>query len=348
MADVRVVCYKRSLGLVSLSPHQEKIFFMNTNKLSPQPRSSWVGIIVSAAFLISLATAIDAAIIAHYQLDGNLNDSSGNGLDGQYTGPSPVIFTSDVSPFSTVSEGQALDARADFDFVEVPDHELLHITGDLTLEAVIRPFNELPGGGVEPHTIVAKQNSGGTGTFLTAYALQYNQDSGEFGALISYGIGSGRSLTSIGKFADTNWHHVAMTLKRGEAQATFSLYVDGKLEASEFVPSEPLFFGERPLYIGAGNFATANGTGEFRRNFIGFIDEVRISDEALSPSQFLDAPKLQIRWDGVQATISWEREGYHLESAQQLSGTWQPLASRGSPFHFVPHESQMFYRLRSD
>ena len=46
-----------------------------------------------------------------------------------------------------------------------------------------------------------------------------------------------------------------------------------------------LFYGDQPLYIGAGNF---NGpTGSFRRNFDGQIDEVRISSAALTTSQML-------------------------------------------------------------
>ncbi|MBW2448631.1 MAG: hypothetical protein JRG83_22320, partial [Deltaproteobacteria bacterium] len=37
--------------------------------------------------------------------------------------------------------------------------------------------------------------------------------------------------------------------------------------------------------IGAGNFASS--TGIYRRNFNGLIDEIRMSDEPLTPAQFL-------------------------------------------------------------
>jgi hypothetical protein len=240
-------------------------------------------IVVSGMFLLPSA---NATTVAHYRFEQDFTDSGPNDLHG--TGVGPLAFTNDVAPFTTTGSS-SLDATEDYDFVRVEDDPLLHLTGDFTVEAFVRPFNHLPGGGIEPHWIVGKQNYEGGGNFLDAYDLHYNQDTGRFRTSISFGIESGKRIRSASIFDDNEWHHVAMTYTLiGGGQATLNLFVDGNLEATDTFNTLPLFFGDDPLYIGAGNFATPDGTGTCRRNFIGNIDEVRISDVALSPDQFLN------------------------------------------------------------
>ena len=235
-----------------------------------------------------LAATANAATIAHYRFEQNFFDSGPNGLNGTAVGS--LAFTNDVAPFPTTGSS-ALDATNDFDFVRVLDDPLLHLTGDLTVEAFVRPFNDLPGGGYEPHTIVGKQNHEGSGYFLDAYNLYYNQDTGSFCSSVGFGGNLGKFIESGSTFNDNEWHHVAMTYALTGDQATLSLYVDGNQEATDTFEAVPLYFGDDPLHIGAGNYGSdPDGTGYFRRNFIGYIDEVRISDVALSPGQFLNVP----------------------------------------------------------
>jgi len=240
-------------------------------------------IVVSGIFLLPSA---NATTVAHYRFEQDFTDSGPNDLDG--TGVGPPAFTNDVAPFTTTGLS-SLDATADYDFVRVEDDSLLHMTGDFTVEAFVRPFNDLLGGGPEPHIIISKQNYEGFGSFLDAYDLMYNQDTGSFATSISFGVRPGKYIESASSFDDNEWHHVAMTYTPiGGGQATLNLFVDSNLEATDTFNTFPLFFGDDPLYIGAGNFGTPDGTGYWRRNFIGNIDEVRISDVALSPDHFLN------------------------------------------------------------
>ena len=50
-----------------------------------------------------------------------------------------------------------------------------------------------------------------------------------------------------------------------------------------------LRYGDDNLIIGAGNSATADGTGTYRRNYDGYTEDVRITAGELQPSQFLGA-----------------------------------------------------------
>jgi hypothetical protein len=259
---------------------------------------------------------VQAATIAQYNFEGNFNDISGNGLNG--IGVGSLSFINNVAPFSTTGSS-SLNAISDFDFVKVPDNSLFYPTGDFTVEAFVRPFNDIVNGGTNAHVIVAKQSFAGGGTFgLDAYGINYNNGNnissmgggvvGTFVVNISFGFNSGIVITSASSFNDNNWHHVAMTYNLiGGGQAKLSLYVDSNLEAAQTFAAQPLFFGDgnNPLYIGAGNHATADGTGFYRRNFAGYIDEVRISDVALSPNQFLNGVPEPLNILGVGTAVGF-------------------------------------------
>jgi len=82
------------------------------------------------------------------------------------------------------------------------------------------------------------------------------------------------------------WHHVAGTLD--DATGAMNLYIDGNLAASAVTTVRP--FGDLDpslspgLGIGALNSANPAFGPEY---FNGFIDDLRLSDTALSPDQLL-------------------------------------------------------------
>lgn len=73
------------------------------------------------------------------------------------------------------------------------------------------------------------------------------------------------------------WHHLALVKTQGQ----YSLYVDGSLIATQLLPSSA---------DGPYNFAgeTTGGTRTIGNGFRGYIDEFRISNTALTPTQFLN------------------------------------------------------------
>jgi Pectate lyase superfamily protein/Concanavalin A-like lectin/glucanases superfamily len=88
---------------------------------------------------------------------------------------------------------------------------------------------------------------------------------------------------------DTAWRHVALVYD--QEKKTITAYVDSYLSAVRPV-TEKLSFDDAPLIIGGGKFT-------------GLVDEVRLTNKALPPSQFLHA-------------VSTSLAGVSYESAQQI------------------------------
>ena len=74
------------------------------------------------------------------------------------------------------------------------------------------------------------------------------------------------------------WAHIALVV----FSDSYSIYVDGQTQYTGSIPSG----GEGPYWF-SGDPTTGNRT--LGDGFCGWIDEFRISDEALLPSQFLNA-----------------------------------------------------------
>lgn len=74
------------------------------------------------------------------------------------------------------------------------------------------------------------------------------------------------------------WSHIALVVD----SANYAIYVDGQTQYTGSIPSG----GEGPYWF-SGDPTTGNRT--LGDGFSGWIDEFRISDEALLPSQFLNA-----------------------------------------------------------
>lgn len=147
---------------------------------------------------------------------------------------------------------------------------------DVTVEFFVRPLRltEKTNNGWQ---LVAKQSSGNS-KFTYSICLDYN---GKPYVNCYDSSGTLMNTTGSSKFVgsksilDGRWHHVALTA----TGTTAALYVDHVL-AKSVTLTEPLVYNDTaPLYIGASQM------GYYVPG--GFIDEVRISDEALEPSQFL-------------------------------------------------------------
>ncbi len=236
-------------------------------------------------------------IIAHYRFetgpDGqpvtSILDSGPNGLNGTTSGS--LSFTAD-RPSLPASGNFALNATGDVNYGAVPDNPLFALQGDFTVEIFFKlnnPYNDFGTGnpGDLHATMATKQNYAGGGAFLGAWQLDYYTALGVPSVSVSFGGNDGRRLFGTTDVRDGRWHHVALVMDRDAVgtQDRMSLYVDNALQATLLEAMPNLFYGDQPLYIGAGNFS--GSTSAFRRNFDGKLDELRISDAALSPSEFL-------------------------------------------------------------
>jgi len=150
------------------------------------------------------------------------------------------------------------------DYVEVPDHPSLNVTEALTIEAWIKsPVN----------ASVAFLIKGGSDLKKGSYLL-YITGGFEFEADLH--VGGEWHWTNTGiKLKVDEWRHVAMTWDGNteivyiNGEEVFSTAIKGKLDTTK----DPFYIAYTPPNVGGG--------GQYE----GLIDEVRISDVALKPSE---------------------------------------------------------------
>jgi hypothetical protein len=196
----------------------------------------------------------------------------------------------------------------------VANSTLLNPTGDFTVEAFFKgdlPYN---GFGTENgHAMIALKRWTSTPmNYMSTWELAVNLSTGRPVAGISFGGGTGQTLSGLASVLDGAWHHIALVYDKdasGNSDA-MSLYLDGVLQSQSSYAMPAIATGNQNLYIGAGNFFGESPGSSFRSNFDGWIDELRISDTALSVAQFLQVPEpthTSLWMLGLTAIFNWRR-----------------------------------------
>ncbi len=258
---------------------------------------------------------------------GTIVDSSRNGLDGTpVDGP---VYSANV-PLNTVPQtGQPDNSSLQFNGTNqrifVPDSASLQLTHSMTIEAFV--YVTAAPVGYQQYILIR----GDDRAELDPYSLTINNFgsgpmTGFFVEDANYGWG--------GTFAPlpglNQWVHIAGTLD--DATGEIRLYVDGVEKASTVTAVRPLATLD-PNYqpgLGIGN----TQSGNYDEYFHGLINEVRLSDVALSPDQFLGAtPGNVVVTDNGSALLS--------EPASQLNSLTLQSAHGGglidvAPDHTVP------------
>jgi hypothetical protein len=233
----------------------------------------------------------------------------------------------------------------------VPHSPLLVVTKDFTVEMFFRPNQPYATYGSDPSSLIAKHHTASVGNFLSSFSFEYFA-SGKLSALVSYpGTSSGLYAgPSPATYAAGRWHHVALVFQYDSPPGNNSLrlYIDYQLAAGTSGPKADIAWGNFPMAIGAGNYPGGQDSGQFRRNFDGRIDEVRISDTALLPSEFLTMPLGEFQpltatkvAEGVEVSWSSTVDGlYQLQATPDLTPTaWlnfgAPLEGTGGLLKYV-------------
>ena len=206
-----------------------------------------VGLLVGSGHAVA-----QDSIVAAWLFDesgGNVvQDVSGNGHNGEIMGSVGRV----AGVFGTALEISGTST----DYVEVPDHESLHLTDAITLMAWAK--KDAPGA---TSCILGKDDLSGNRN----YNLHIN--SAGFGKVYL----SGTAATGEAVIADGQWHHVAGTWDG----AVIKLYIDG-VEAASNDFAGPIGTSEIPLKIGLLHE---------KYPFGGLIDEVAIFGSALTEAE---------------------------------------------------------------
>ena len=251
------------------------------------PQSSQRPVLLALAAATWLTPPASASTIAYYRFEngspgttgGVVVDSSGNGLDGTANGP---VYRTDV-PVETV-RGQPNEQSMEFNglpknYVNIPENALFVNTfpHSFTVEAFVNP-RHYPG--VAGDVVFRGDDRVGHDSFN----LNLFQGQLRFGIIGPDESGSLLTYPDAGLYG--HWSHVAGTID--DATGRQSLYVNGVLVATTVTnvralgPLNPNFSPG----IGIGH----TQIGNYNQGYSGWIDEVRISNEALLPGQFLPEP----------------------------------------------------------
>lgn len=230
--------------------------------------------------VVLLARADDAypSVAAYWRFEegaGQLTeDSSGNANHGTLVGDCLFSTFIPVDPIPETGDPNAYSIQLDgsYDAVVIPDSPSLRPTDGLTIEAWIRAE---PGAWV----VIGKQLGSG---WSNSYAIELNQNHGGYlRFVISDSLGMEHDAWDwTAPFPLYEWHHIAATWDL----ATMVLYVDGDTVATApYVGS--IGYDSHPVLIGADDDGLGTPGACF---FKGNIDEVRITDRAISSGVSID------------------------------------------------------------
>ena len=266
---------------------------MNENKQAQRIRGAVsLGCFSALALLLGTTTA-SGTVIDYWRFEepsGNALDSGTGGYDGTLLGGAARSTT--VSG-PTVPLTGALNAQSmAFDGIDgsaVNTGTNPNVGGsDFTLEAFVRVDS------VSGTDVIAGKNL--SGNFLDkGYVLTV--DPGSAGGTINFHFNIGenpgsRAFLASGDLPIGGWYHVAGTRERIGATSFLTLYVGPAQGISTVANSTGVGFHDytsgQDFSIGGSN---AGGGGGFINAVDGFVDEVRLSDVALQPNDFLNAPE---------------------------------------------------------
>ena len=212
------------------------------------------------------AGSASATLIAHFQFEGNLLDSSGHALDGVAHG-NPTFVASTDRGYGAGLFGQALslcDADNIVDYVRVADDDLLDVTS-LTLMAWVNVTRFGPEG-MGWQGLISKPG---------AYKFWETGLTGQVVFSVATGPYTAWSPTNI----ETGlWHHIAGTYD--EAIGVMNFFVDGILDTTVAGPHGSIRASAWDLTIG-------NPWGT-----LALIDEVRIYNRALTLEEIQTVSKI--------------------------------------------------------
>lgn len=247
---------------------------------------------ISGSGGIAVGNPAGAGTVAYYHFEGTAGavasgngtiiDSSGNGLNATpVNGPA---YSNNVPvnpvPLNGLPDGTSLNFDGTSQRVFIPDSPAFQLTKSMTLEAYIYAEPTLTGS--DEKIIFRGDNTLGFDPY------SFGTSSG--GNILVFDVtNQSNQVAQLTATIPLNqWIHVAGTLD--DVTGLMGLYVNGKLLASQTTPirSYGLMTGGAP---GLGIAGAQSGFWYPQPLFHGMIDEVRISNVALLPSQFLDAPQ---------------------------------------------------------
>mgnify|MGYP006303791131 CR=1 FL=1 len=240
-------------------------------------------------FLLYSISVLSASTIGYWRFEEGSNnvaasgtnsviDQSGYNNHGTPSGPIYKSFTPNNNvPYTLASNNLSLQFDGLNDYVNVGNSSVFNITQTITLEAWFYPQTPANASGATYDSIVTK---GGLWDYTSSYQLYYDSVNDAVRGFIRWGTNKDDHSGVSYSIAQEQWIHAALTL---DEQGKIKLYINGVLKTANSLPDgKTMLSNSHEVWIGA------TSTNQSGREFTGNIDEVRISDIALAPDQFLN------------------------------------------------------------
>jgi hypothetical protein len=201
-------------------------------------------------------------LVAHYKLDGDLKDSSGNGHDGTLAGD-PNFPAKYVAGPTGLGQAMLFDGTDGHQYVSIGNFNPSAATGKLSLAL----WAKWDGASTSWQGLMGKRNAGDWVSSIMMWYLELERDVWDVRFVQpGSGVNSGQLLT-VGQ-----WTHVAVTFDG----TTAKIYINGAVAIEG-----NFFFGENkeaPMQFGAS-------VDEGWNPFNGALDDVRLYDTVLTEAE---------------------------------------------------------------
>ena len=211
---------------------------------------------------------ITNGLVAYYPFNGNANDESGNGNNGQISGPT-------LAPDRFGYGNSAYDFSSNKgDKVLVSHNPNLNIVGDLTISSWVK-VADLPQYRTA-YTIVAKREQGGSQIpYLMGVNMQYGLPDDYNRFMFGSANGSYQFKESV-QLPNQSWCQVATSISGSQ----IAFYLNGELVGLDTVNPSLRALNNGPLVIGSGQ--RTDIPAEF---FNGLIYDVRLYNRSFSDAE---------------------------------------------------------------
>ena len=214
--------------------------------------------------LYGLDNNLANGLVAHYEFEGNADDSSGNGHNGEVIG---ATLTSDR--FGDTNGAYHIAADTSYDRISLPA-ETVNGLEDFTIASWVKASSL----NSSWNSIVSAARLGSYNELL----LGYNGSAGKWGLWLA-GIVYDDSFDSMDLGLE-QWTHVTYT----RVDSTVSIYLDGALSQSMAANDTALVVDDGGVIIGQEQDAVG-GSFEARQSLNGDIDSLHIYNRALSSAE---------------------------------------------------------------
>jgi len=230
--------------------------------------------LVALVFWLLFSATTPADVISYLRFEGDATDETGlmNGEMIDFTNPEVEGWSGDVFAPTIPLTGESNTGSVRFaggsEFIDLSNNNDLSLGTNFTVEFFLKPDNPVI---VSSIFGFAPQS----GLYLSLWSVDESLNlRGEFQGQID-------TLIPVPTMETGTWCHVALVVQPSE----YSIYLDGGLTYNGPLPSG----GEGPYFFPGTDITGDRTIGGESGTWRGWIDEVRISDTALTPDQFLIA-----------------------------------------------------------